>query len=149
MSPATAASILAGRAPADVTVASDYPTEFSMGVAAQVGAGSPFGPYCIHRSDDNVVVGEIGGTFVTPGVVEIGYAIVPSCWGQRFASSAVVAFVERAGQVPGVTSITAHTPLDRPASGRVLEKAGFRFAGEVLDEHEGAPLRVNRWELAL
>jgi RimJ/RimL family protein N-acetyltransferase len=96
-----------------------------------------------------VVVGEIGGGFVGPGLVEIGYAVVPSCWGRGHATEAVRALVERARAVPQVERIVAHTPLDRPASGRVLEKAGFAFVREEDDEHEGVALRVKRWELAL
>jgi hypothetical protein len=43
----------------------------------------------------------------------------------------------------------ALTPLDRPASGRVLEKAGFALAGELDHEHDGEAMRVRRWELVL
>jgi len=37
----------------------------------------PLGPYFIHRTSDDVVVGEIGGGLVAPGTAEIGYAIAP------------------------------------------------------------------------
>jgi RimJ/RimL family protein N-acetyltransferase len=103
----------------------------------------------LHRSEDDVVVGEIGGGFVAPGVVEIGYAVVSSCWGRGYATEAVRALVERARAVPEVERIIGHTPLDRPASGRVLEKAGFTLMGEEEDDDEGTPIRVNRWELVL
>jgi hypothetical protein len=45
--------------------------------------------------------------------------------------------------------VVAHTPLDRPASGRVVEKAGFTPVGEVVDEHEGKAIRAIRWELGV
>ena len=61
----------------------------------------------------------------------------------------MLALIERARAIPKVERIIGHTPLDRPASGRVLAKAGFALAGEEEDEHEGAPIRVNRWELVL
>ncbi|MEO6600152.1 MAG: hypothetical protein ABIQ16_09790, partial [Polyangiaceae bacterium] len=48
-----------------------------------------------------------------------------------------------------VTRIVAHTPLDRPESARVVEKAGFTFVREVEDSHEGTTLRVKEWELLL
>jgi hypothetical protein len=38
------------------------------------------GPCGLHRLEDAVVVGGIGGGFVHAGVVEIGYAVVPSSW---------------------------------------------------------------------
>jgi RimJ/RimL family protein N-acetyltransferase len=43
--------------------------------------------------------------------------------------------------------IVAHTPLERPASARVLDKAGFRLVGQTTDRHEGQTLDVHRWEL--
>ena len=131
-------------------VASDYPTEFSAGVAAAHASGAgALGPFFVHRADNDVVVGEIGGAFISPGVVEIGYAVVASCWGHGYATAAVRALVDRARAITGVDRIIAHTPLDRPASGRVLEKVGFVCAGEEQDEHDGAPIRVKRWELAM
>ncbi len=146
MSRAAADAVLGGRPPSDVQVAADYPTEFSVGVAAQVGRGSPLGPFFVHRGDDEVVVGEIGGGFVGPGVVEIGYAIVASCRGRGYATDAVLELVSRARAIPAIERIVGHTPLDRRDSGRVLQKAGFVLVGEEDDEHEGVALRVQRWE---
>jgi len=142
-------ALRAGRTPPDVKVAPDYPTEFSAGVGSHAASGGALGPFFLHRADDDVVVGEIGGGVIAPGVVEIGYAVVASCWGRGYATDAVRALVERARGIADVHRIIAHTPLDRPASGRVLAKAGFTNAGEAQDEHEGAPIRVNRWELDL
>ena len=45
--------------------------------------------------------------------------------------------------------LVGHTPLDRPASGRVLRKAAFVAVGEVDDEHDGQPLHVIEWRLRL
>jgi len=146
---AAAQAIGAGRAPDDVRLAEDYPTEFSSEVGQQ-GVGDPaLGPFFVHRASDDVVVGEIGATPVEPGVVMLGYAIVASCWGGGYATGAVRALVERLQQAPGVARMVALTPLDRPASGRVLEKAGFTLAGELDHEHDGVPMRVRRWELGL
>ncbi len=83
------------------------------------------------------------------GVVEIGYALVPSAWGEGHATDAVRALVALARETPTICRIQAHTPIDRPASGRVLEKAGFTCRGEFDDEHEGDVLRVFRWELSV
>jgi RimJ/RimL family protein N-acetyltransferase len=149
ISPAAGDALSAGRAPEDVEVARDHPTEFSAAVGRRVGKDDPLGPYFLHRAEDDVVVGEIGGSFVAPGLVEIGYAIVPSCWGCGYATEAVVALAERARELSEVERRAAHTPLDRPASGRVLEKAGFTCVGEIEHDHDGTPLRVKRWELAV
>src|SRR4051812_50018333 len=43
-----------------------------------------------------------------------------------------------------VRRIIAHTMPERTASGRVLEKAGMRFDGEVIHPEDG---RVWRWEM--
>lgn len=149
ISAAAGEALRAGRNPPDVRVAADYPTEFSAGVGQQASESGPLGPFFIHRAEDDVVVGEIGGAIVAPGIVEVGYAVVASCWGRGYATDAVRALAERARAVAGVERIVGHTPLDRPASARVLEKAGFTLIGEENDEHEGATIRVNRWELAL
>ena len=42
--------------------------------------------------------------------------------------------------------MAAFTPLDRPASGRVLEKTGFMCVGEL--DLDRTPMRVKRWERA-
>ena len=149
ISRSAADALLARRTPTDVEVASDHPTEFSAGIAEAVGGDSPLGPFFMHRAQDEVVIGEIGGGFVAADTVEIGYAVVTSCWGRGFATDAVRALIDRAREVPAIERIVANTPLDRPGSRRVLEKAGFALVGEADDEHEGAAIRVKRWELAL
>jgi ribosomal-protein-alanine N-acetyltransferase len=152
MSPAAAEAILGGRRPPDVVVADGYPTEFSAGVAGQVGQGgqgSPLGPYFVHRSADDVVVGEIGGALIDTETVEIGYAIVESCWGRGYATDAVRDLVVKARETGAIGRIVAHHPLDRPASGRVLAKAGFTLLGETSDTHDGVPIRVQEWHLLL
>lgn len=145
ISAASAQAVLGGSAPQDVRVAADYPTEFSAGITANAAAGSPLGPYYLHRVTDDVVVGEIGGGFVADATAEIGYAVVPSAWGNGYATDAVVALLTIAAAHPGIAYVIAHTPLDRPASGRVLAKAGFRLVGEIDDTHDGRPLRVKEW----
>lgn len=142
MTTATAAAILNDKRPSDIAVAEDYPTEFSQGVAAQVANGSDLGPYVIYAPLEPVVVGEIGGAFTHAGTVEIGYAVVRSHWGRGIATAAVRALVDRLRQRSDVQRVVAHTPLERPESARVVEKAGFAFVREVEDVHEGVSLRV-------
>jgi RimJ/RimL family protein N-acetyltransferase len=141
-----AEALIAGRPPDDVRVADDHPTEFSQGVARSVGGDAPFGPFFLHRAEDDVVVGEIGAAFVESGTLEIGYAVVESARNRGHATDAVRALQALARETPEVERVIGHTPFDRPESGRVLEKAGFAAAGEVVDEHEGETLRVMRWE---
>src|SRR3954447_18869500 len=146
-----AGGALAGEGPGGVRVADDYPTEFSAGVAQYVGAVGQFGPYFLQRNQDELVVGEIGGAFVDgEGTIEIGYAVVESQWNRGYATAAVEALVTRAREASEVRRIVAHAPLDRPESGRVLEKAGFAMVREIDDaDEDGNVVRVQEWELAL
>jgi RimJ/RimL family protein N-acetyltransferase len=84
-----------------------------------------------------MIVGEIGGAFIDTGTVEIRYAIVGSCRGRGYATDAVRELVRYAWNLAAIRRIVAHTPLDRPASGQVLQKAAFTLIGQTTDEHEG------------
>ena len=114
MSDETAAALLAGKRPTDVTTVEDYPTEFSVGMAPSVGTGSPLGPFLIHRREDGVVIGDIGGGFTAPGQVELGYAIARSCQGQGHASVAVKAFLSLARHAPDVSLLDRAHPTGPP-----------------------------------
>ena len=142
-------AILATRRPGDVRVADGYPTEFSVSVAQGVGAERQFGPFFLHRFEDDVVVGEIGGAFIDEeGTIEIGYAVVESHWNRGYATAAVAALVSQAREAPDVRRIVAHTPLESPQSGRVLEKAGFARVREIEDADEaGNVVRVEEWQV--
>jgi RimJ/RimL family protein N-acetyltransferase len=144
-------ALLAGERPGGVRVADDYPTEFSAGVAQCVGAEGQFGPFFLHRAEDDLVVGEIGGAFVDDkGTIEIGYAVVESQWNRGYATAAVEALVTRALMVPEVRRIVAHTPLERPESGRVVEKARFALVRQMDDaDQAGNVVRVKEWELTV
>lgn len=146
ISAGAAQAVLDGTAPEGVRLAADYPTEFSTEVARRVG-GSDLGPFFLHRAGDDVVVGEIGGAFVLASIVEIGYAVVRSCWGQGYATDGVRSLVSMAREIAHIERLVAHAPLDRPASGRVLEKVGFALVGELDHQHGGVAMRVQRWEL--
>jgi Phage integrase family len=84
------------------------PTEFSAG--AGVGAEGRFGPFFLHRSKDDVVVGEIGGASST----------------RTGRSRSATPSSSRSGTVD----------TRPPKSGRVLEKAGFAMVREVEDADE-------------
>jgi RimJ/RimL family protein N-acetyltransferase len=145
-----AEAILAGERPANVRVADDYPTEFSTGMAQAVGTEGQF-HYFVHRLEDDVVVGEIGAALVDKeGTVEIGYAVVESQQNRGYATAAVEALVAKLRDASEVRRFVAHAPLERPESGRVVEKAGFAMVREMDDTDEvGNVLRVKEWELAV
>ncbi len=67
-----------------------------------------------------------------------------------YATAAVEALVTKARESSEVRRIVAHTPLERPESGRVLEKAGFAMVREIDDaDEDGNVVRVKEWELAV
>ena len=58
--------------------------------------------------------------------------------------------MSKARELAPVRRVVAHTPLDRPQSGRVLAKAGFTMVRETDDDDgDGNVIRVNEWELAV
>lgn len=75
------------------------------------------------------------------GVVELGYAVAPSWEGRGVATAAVRELERDAWAVPDVHAVLAHTLAQAGASGRVLEKAGFAYEGEVCDEQVGTAWR--------
>ena len=77
------------------------------------------------------------------GAVDIGYAVAPARRGQGLATAAVVALLaELAGH--GVARVRAETAAGNPASGRVLEKAGFDRVGQGYDPEDGPLIRWHR-----
>jgi ribosomal-protein-alanine N-acetyltransferase len=68
------------------------------------------------------------------GVIELGYEIAESRRGRGLATAATRAMLAEAFADEHVVTVIAHTLPERNASSHVLEKAGFRFGGEVLQE---------------
>jgi RimJ/RimL family protein N-acetyltransferase len=78
------------------------------------------------------LVGTIGFARMASGEVDLGYWIAFGHWGKGYASEAGAAMVEIARHGLRLDRLTAGHFLDNPASGRVLEKIGFRPTGEVV-----------------
>lgn len=62
---------------------------------------------------------------------ELGYMIVPEYWGQGFASEIALCLADYGMQTLKYKGISACTDLDNIPSIRVLEKAGFKYAGTL------------------
>ena len=80
---------------------------------------------------------------------EFGYWIARPYWGRGYATEAADLALAWAAE-RGVMAATAGHFLDNPASGRVLEKAGFLYTGDVTERPcvaRGAPqpTRVMAW----
>ncbi len=61
------------------------------------------------------------------GLYDLGYWIGQIWWGQGFATAAARHASAHAFAVLGANGVRAGHYLDNPASGRVLEKCGFRY----------------------
>ena len=80
-------------------------------------------------ADGARLVGSIG-LGIDDGDVELGYWIARPYWGQGYATEAARAVITQARAIGHRRLVATHF-LENPASGRVLQKVGFRPAGEV------------------
>jgi RimJ/RimL family protein N-acetyltransferase len=81
---------------------------------------------------------------VADGAVEIAYYTFPPFEGRGYAGAMARELTERAHAATEVRTILAHTLAEPSASTRVLERAGFRNVGEIVDPEDG---RVWRWAI--
>lgn len=97
--------------------------------------------------EDHGAIGIIG---LHPGpgpLPELGYVVGRPYWGRGFATEAVEAALVWAARGWGRRAVLAGHFADNPASGRVLEKAGFLYTGEVRAmacRARGAEVQVRR-----
>jgi RimJ/RimL family protein N-acetyltransferase len=68
---------------------------------------------------------------VHDGQAELGYWIGVPFWGRGYATEAARHVTAFAFETLGLARLHAHALARNPSSGRVLEKAGFRFLDEV------------------
>ncbi len=102
--------------------------EVQLARAASNDAGKSAG-FCAYRGEEMIgVVG--GGESDTSGLIDFGYWITPEYWGQGYATEASEAVLRWFIKFQARRAFTAAYFADNPASGRVLEKLGFKKAGE-------------------
>jgi RimJ/RimL family protein N-acetyltransferase len=93
------------------------------------------------------LIGGIGFGRRPTGDVEFGYWIARHHWGRGYATEAGRAVLAAARHSLRLKRLDAGHFLDNPASGRVLEKLGFRSAGKIVPRYsagrgEAAPCRL-------
>jgi [ribosomal protein S5]-alanine N-acetyltransferase len=99
--------------------------------------GAAWGPRLFVADDPPRLVG--WGGFKGPprnGTVELGYEIAESCRRRGHATAAVREMVAEAFAAENVTTVIAHTLPHRNPSNQLLERLGFRFAGEVREGND-------------
>ena len=95
--------------------------------AERFDAGTSFG-FAI-TEDGNHIIGMIGGHFTQYASFDFGYWIAPDAWGRGFATEAAQGLMTWMVARHRVKAFTAGHIDDNPASGRVLLKLGFIYAG--------------------
>ena len=84
-----------------------------------------------HTSGAPELIGSVGFGRRPGGEIEFGYWIARPFWGRGYATEAGKAVIEAARHSLRIKKLSAGHFLDNPASGRVLEKIGFRPLGIV------------------
>jgi RimJ/RimL family protein N-acetyltransferase len=109
----------------------------------------------IFRRTDSApqLVGTIGFGRRPDGELEFGYWIARRFWALGFATEAGRAVIDFARDSLRLRKLNAGHFLDNPASGRVLEKLGFRPTGKVerrfsAGRREAAPSKLFALDLA-
>ena len=78
------------------------------------------------------LIGGIGFGRKPEGAVELGYWLARAHWGRGYATEAGGAVLDAARHSLRLKRVEAGHFLDNPASGRVLEKLGFRPTGAIV-----------------
>ncbi|HTV15632.1 MAG TPA: GNAT family protein [Acidobacteriaceae bacterium] len=104
--------------------------------------------YVLLRSPKPVVIGTLGGFPRTETEAEIGYSILSSWQRRGLATEGTRALIREILSLERIQTLTAQTFPSLPASLRVLEKCGFRFAGPG-EEAGSVRYRIDRRDCPL
>lgn len=80
---------------------------------------------------DDRMIGLVDLDEIADGEGEVGYWFEQASWGQGFAAEAATAVVRFAFSEAGLQSLRSGHAADNVASGRVLERLGFRLLDQV------------------
>ena len=85
--------------------------------------------------EDGLFAGHVGLVWRTGQVEpELNYVVSKAYRGRGLATAAVKLFVDEVRDELGLDRLLATVDVDNPASARVLEKAGFNFERQEVDE---------------
>ena len=100
-----------------------------------------FGFWAVEERATGALVGDAGMERTLRGEVELGYTLARAAWGRGYATEAGGLCIAEAREL-GLRELVGVVDVRNPASARVLEKLGFRPAGERIAF--GRPHRVLR-----
>jgi len=121
-----------------LTAGDGWPHEDTIsGLSQAIESGSAAG-WLVVAGDE--VIGDCGthGPADAAGSVEIGYGLAAPYRGRGYGSETVAAITAWLLAQPEVSRVRARTAAGNLASRRVLEKAGFRIAGDGAGDGAGA-----------
>jgi RimJ/RimL family protein N-acetyltransferase len=129
-----------------------YAADDALEFISRIRAEKPPSAFAIATDAEAIgVIGFVPGQDVYRHSAEIGYWIAEEFWGRGIMTEVVKAFAAYLFETYPIHRLYAGTFSSNPASGRVLEKAGFTLEGilkahvlkdgEILDEHLYAKLR--------
>jgi RimJ/RimL family protein N-acetyltransferase len=87
------------------------------------------------------LVGCVSLSIKPRGTAVLGYWVAAPHWGRGIATEAVGAAIEHARSGLRVSKLTASHLCDNPASGRVLQKLGFKPSGRIQTRFSAARRR--------
>ena len=93
---------------------------------------------------DPELAGTIGIGRRPDGELELGYWVARPYWGRGYATEAGRAVLEMARKSLRIEKLSAGHFVDNPASGRVLEKLGFRPTGEIVGRYSAGRREIAR-----
>ena len=114
-----------------------------------------FGWWCVRERASGMPVGEVvvqRATVDGAPVVEVGWMLLPAYWGRGYATEAGRAVIDIARKGLRLPKLSAGHFTDNPASGRVLEKLGFRPIGRIAARYSAgrgaaAPCKLFEFDL--
>lgn len=87
------------------------------------------------RSVDGGFVGRCG-IHRWRGEVELGYIVLPELWGRGYATEMAQAVADHAFTALELRDLVAFTKTDNLASRRVMEKVGFHYERDLLEDED-------------
>ncbi|MDD4125057.1 MAG: GNAT family N-acetyltransferase [Eubacteriales bacterium] len=93
--------------------------------------------WAITLKDDNRVIGAVGFTVEREydSVADVSYALCKRLWNKGIMSEALTAVVAYAFNKVKINRLEAFHAVANPGSGRVLQKAGFKFEGHARQKY--------------
>lgn len=93
--------------------------------------------WAITLKGDDTAIGSLAAHEKRQGkVVEVGYSLVRSHWGQGYAREAVARLIDRLIREEGMRRVFADTDPENDGSNRLLESLGFVREGHLRGEWE-------------